>query len=496
MATVLTATIPLSNIDKIELYHNTSRKTVAQIKKATGADYILNGTLYNMSTGAICCHAKANGVTLCKPNYKVYGYAWNAGPDIALKLIPDSNDANHLECVCLIKDSTPTTLRKNSALGGKRGRSAIGTKDGNLYLFCSKDGSANAKTPEALQKYYVDLGLNDLLMLDGGGSSQCDFNGEKITSSRIVSNLILVYLKKSHITDPQEEETTMSKVMKVSEFVDKLKDVANNYKTLYVMGCFGAPMTATNKTRYCSNHEYNKQAARTKLIKAASADTFGFDCCGLIKAVLWGWNGNKSKTYGGATYTKNGVPDIGADAMIKACTSVSTNFNKIEVGEILWCKGHVGVYIGDGLAVEATPAWKNKVQITAVKNIGTKSGYNARTWTKHGKFPYVNYTGTSTPTKPAASATTKPAASTTKVKVDAAHKFDKSLAGSYKVTATKLNIRSGASSSKTSLGKLSKNTTVSNYGYYNTASNGVKWLYVKLADGTLGYCSSKYLKKC
>ena len=30
-------------------------------------------------------------------------------------------------------------------------------------------------------------------------------------------------------------------VMKASEFVAKLKDVAQNYKTLYVMGCFGAP---------------------------------------------------------------------------------------------------------------------------------------------------------------------------------------------------------------------------------------------------------------
>jgi len=31
------------------------------------------------------------------------------------------------------------------------------------------------------------------------------------------------------------------------------------------------------------------------------------------------------------------------------------------------------------------------VQITAVKNMGTKSGYNARTWTKHGKLPYIEY---------------------------------------------------------------------------------------------------------
>ena len=52
-------------------------------------------------------------------------------------------------------------------------------------------------------------------------------------------------------------------VMKASEFVAKLKDVAQNYKTLYVMGCFGAPLTGGNVSRYCNNHAYNKQAART-----------------------------------------------------------------------------------------------------------------------------------------------------------------------------------------------------------------------------------------
>ena len=183
-------------------------------------------------------------------------------------------------------------------------------------------------------------------------------------------------------------------VMKASEFVAKLKDVAQNYKTLYVMGCFGAPLTGGNVSRYCNNHAYNKQAARTKMIKAAANQNppvFGFDCVCLIKGILWGWRGDASKTYGGASYAVNGVPDIGADTMITKCKGVSTNFSNVEVGEALWCSGHIGVYIGGGLAVECSPAFENDVQITAVKNMGTKSGYNARTWTKHGKLPYIEY---------------------------------------------------------------------------------------------------------
>ena len=49
------------------------------------------------------------------------------------------------------------------------------------------------------------------------------------------------------------------------ELANKLKNIAKNYKTLYVMGCFGAPMTATNKKRYTQNHSYNRQAARTAI---------------------------------------------------------------------------------------------------------------------------------------------------------------------------------------------------------------------------------------
>ena len=182
------------------------------------------------------------------------------------------------------------------------------------------------------------------------------------------------------------------------ELANKLKDIAKNYKTLYVMGCFGAPMTASNKKRYTQNHSYNMQPARTAMINAASADTFGFDCVCLIKGVLWGWNGNKNAIYGGASYASNGVPDYGADTMITVCKNVSTDFSKIEIGEAVWMEGHIGVYVGDGLAVECTPRWDNKVQITACNR--SVSGYNRRNWTKHGRLPYVTYTQQTAPSEP------------------------------------------------------------------------------------------------
>lgn len=178
--------------------------------------------------------------------------------------------------------------------------------------------------------------------------------------------------------------------MKDSEFVAKAIDIAKNYKTLYILGCFGAPMIPKNKKRYSNNNEYNKK--RADMINSASTDTFGFDCCGLIKGILWDWCGDVSKTYGGATYQSNGVPDLGANNLIKACKDVSTDFSTIVPGEVVWLDGHIGIYVGNNQCVEATPKWDNKVQFSTVTNLfPLTTDTKRRKWTKHGKLPWIEY---------------------------------------------------------------------------------------------------------
>ncbi len=175
--------------------------------------------------------------------------------------------------------------------------------------------------------------------------------------------------------------------MTTAQFVDKLKDIALNYKTLYVMGCFGAPMNEENKKRLINHHEYNAKPERVEKINEATSDTFGYDCSCLIKGVLWGWNGDVNANDGGAIYKSNNVPDIDADKMIEVALDVSDDFTDIEVGEITWLKDHVGIYIGDGLCIECSPKWSDGVQITACNT--DVEGYNRRDWKLHGRLPFV-----------------------------------------------------------------------------------------------------------
>lgn len=204
--------------------------------------------------------------------------------------------------------------------------------------------------------------------------------------------------------------------MKQNDFINKALKALETH-TVYATGAFGAPIShyPDQLDRYSKNmynavykedinngktEAYAKSDAETwknKVINAAKTKPcFAFDCCGLIKGIIWGWDGLTNKVYGGAVYESNGLPDLGAGGgsgdLISYCTNVSSDFSTIIPGEMLWINGHVGIYIGDAMAIECTTAWKDCVQKTVVTNIrATKSGEYGRKWTKHGRLPWVEY---------------------------------------------------------------------------------------------------------
>lgn len=170
-------------------------------------------------------------------------------------------------------------------------------------------------------------------------------------------------------------------------FCKRLISCATDYNTMYVSGCFGAPLIPSTIERYINKNSYNKKIEN--LIRKCAKDydehgkiTFGFDCVCLVKGILWGWYGNGKHIYGGAVYKKNDIPDFGVNSLYKYCTGWSNNFDKIIPGEIVWLLGHCGVYVGNGNVVECTPKWDNKVQIKKLSD---------RKWTRHGKLNFVNY---------------------------------------------------------------------------------------------------------
>ena len=285
MADHLAVTIPLQDIQKIKIYLNTSRKSLTAIQKETGADYIINGTLYNMETFKPNCHLRVDGRTICTPAYDVAGYAWNDGPDISIDTLPDPTQRNYIACTPLVVAGRALPeLTYDSGQGGKRGRTAMGIKGDRLALYCTRDGGTMERTPEALRDDLAAAGWESAVMLDGGGSSQCYFKGDTIKSTRAVHDLILVYLKGSDSTGvktysvKKDGSTYLSKNFKVSEFKcndgsdtvlisDKLVGLLQK-----IRDHFGAAVTINSAYR---TESYNKKiggATKSQHVNGTAAD--------------------------------------------------------------------------------------------------------------------------------------------------------------------------------------------------------------------------------
>ena len=214
------AAIPLASVSRLSLVEAGGR-SMARVKEALGCQYIINSWFYNMSTGKAVGNLCIDGDIKANAGWAGYGLTWDTGPDIRMEVVPGAKAGrSYLSGVELL---TPTRGPEEPAgysaeYGGRRGRSAAMLAGDTLVLYCSGDGTADAKTPEAMRDELVELGGRyantaslRLLGLDSGGSSQCDFGGlGKIYSSRRVAGYMCVWTKESG-REPPEEEKPMSK---------------------------------------------------------------------------------------------------------------------------------------------------------------------------------------------------------------------------------------------------------------------------------------------
>lgn len=130
-------------------------------------------------------------------------------------------------------------------------------------------------------------------------------------------------------------------------------------------------------------------------------------------------------------------------------------------------------------------------------DFGTNTEKALKNYQKDHKLESDGFYGTKTKVsletlyKKAQAAMSQPVTATT---TEAAQCYDKTKAGAYKTT-TELWMKHGAGKEKNGILVVPKGRKVQCYGYYSKAANGTPWLYV-VCNGKVGFCSSKYLKKC
>lgn len=175
------------------------------------------------------------------------------------------------------------------------------------------------------------------------------------------------------------------KIFTVNELINKLYEICN-LKTAYVFGSTGEPISIELIDRKIAEQPSWYTAERIRKLKALAGEGYyGFDCSNLLKALFWGWNGNKLSNNKYFNYQSNTVPDTNADGLIKICTDISTDMNNIILGEAIWFSGHIGIYAGiiNGIkcVIDCTPSL-NCVCVNALSR---------QKWLKHGKLPWIEY---------------------------------------------------------------------------------------------------------
>lgn len=217
MATQYTAKIPFNRIIKMGMWNNqTNRQTLntvynTLVNKYPGKEvYICNGGFFNMTSNwTPVWGLRCAGITL--------GNTWGGNPfmamkDKTMKYYPPGNYliSEYPDGVtgypALIENGVKSKYFHNGPDGtSNRGRTMLGYTDNAVVVSVIGDisGSSDFTLTEELN-YMLSQGCKYAINLDGGGSSQCNFNGKKINSSRKVHNMFYIVAEPDTSGNPKK----------------------------------------------------------------------------------------------------------------------------------------------------------------------------------------------------------------------------------------------------------------------------------------------------
>lgn len=213
---MITQTIPKNLITKAKVYYNVGcKKTMKQIQKELGCQYMINTTLFNMTTKQAAGWLYSSGQKIAetanpyglavKDNNIVFSYGNNVK-------YPDFTGCYHV----LVRNGVKQITVSESNKYGYAERSCVGIKaNGDIVIICDQSNRSLNGMAEELILAGCDVGLN----FDGGGSTQCYYNGKTLYSSRNVVAFLCIWTKEGATTEPvedkdetpKEETTTVAK---------------------------------------------------------------------------------------------------------------------------------------------------------------------------------------------------------------------------------------------------------------------------------------------
>ena len=240
------------NPKEMGIYVQTSNyKTITQLQRSLGVDVICNFQMFTIATKEANYILKVNGELVGWDGENYWGIGWNKGDktftyDYAQNVHKYENFAG---CVPILRDGKIVDhvpgVTYPSAIGGRRGHTVIGTKpDGSIVIHCWKDGSKEACRIEDLGQKMLDLGCNNAINFDGGGSTQLICPDGKVLTSRTIYNFFYAKLDKIESNNDNDKEDIVEDCPYTEPTVNvKFGSIGNNAKWVqwYLNKCGAQP---------------------------------------------------------------------------------------------------------------------------------------------------------------------------------------------------------------------------------------------------------------
>lgn len=207
------------NCARAEVFYNPKKLTPAQIKAETGCTHIINGYLFNSKFQPVCWTV-IDGKIISQDSALDWGVS--IGKD-GKPVMATDRTVSFLSGVPVLKNGAKLYRGLTADVARSAARTAVGwLANGKVVLWCDK----TSLTREGLQNKLLGLGVENALMLDGGGSTQGIFPAGKVTSIRKVPTLLLFWEK-----DPEPEgEKPMVEINAYSKKECGQKQLSTNFK--------------------------------------------------------------------------------------------------------------------------------------------------------------------------------------------------------------------------------------------------------------------------
>lgn len=206
---ILTKYIPTDRIRSMKIYINRDRLPLSAVVEREGPDLAITGNFYGPDWKPVCPLKADDQVMEYDPDYAYPALCWDQGPDVTVDVVPRgglSPCRSYIANCAGIYHGQDQPMIFGADVGGRRGRTGWGFRDGALALVAFPDG-IDGMTPLELRAWAKAQGWTDFILGDGGRKvNYYDREEGPLLEGRDPSqNLILIYLKKEE-GDPMSDK--------------------------------------------------------------------------------------------------------------------------------------------------------------------------------------------------------------------------------------------------------------------------------------------------